>query len=85
MIESSQSGDETSIIRQMMQRLINNLLDSDIELTEDRIKNLFIKQIDSTKEANIKRSEIICNSFLDRLDAENNSLKNVIDLMRNEG
>ena len=73
------------MIRQMMQRLINNLLDSDIELTEDRIKSLFIKQIDNTKEANIKRSEIICNSFIDRLESENNSLNSVIDLMRNEG
>ena len=85
LIESSQSCDETSMIKQMMQRLINNLLDSDIELTEDRIKNLFIKQIDTTKETNIKRSEIICNSFIDRLDSENNSLNGVIDLMRNEG
>lgn len=85
LIESSQSSDETSMIKQMMQRLINNLLDSDVELSEDRIKNLFIKQIDSTKEINIKRSEIICNSFIDRLESENNSLNSVIDLMRNEG
>ena len=84
LIESSQSTDETSIIRQMMQRLINNLLDSDVELSEDRIKNLFISQIESTKEYNIKRSEIICNSFLERLESENNSLNNIIDLMRNE-
>lgn len=85
LIESSQSCDESSMIRQMMQRLINNLLDSDIELTEDRIKNLFIKQIDSTKESNIKKSEIICNSFIDRLDGETSAMNSVIDLMRNEG
>ena len=85
LIESSQSCDESAMIRQMMQRLINNLLDSDIELTEDRIKNLFIKQIDSTKESNIKKSEIICNSFIDRLDSETSAMNSVIDLMRNEG
>ena len=84
LIESSHSGDESTIIRQMMQRLINNLLDSDPSLSEDRLKNLFIKQIDNTKEVNIRRSESICNNFIERLDSENKSLNDIIDLMKRE-
>ena len=84
LIESSGVANETTIVQQMMQRLINNLMDSDIDLSEDRIKNLFIRQIENTKAHNIKISEIICNNFVDRLDNENNNMNGLIDLMRNE-
>lgn len=83
-INSSATASESAIINQMMQRLIDNLLDTDPDITEDKLKEAFDKQIRLIKEKNIKREESIYNIFQDRLIRENSNVNDVLKLLRNE-
>ncbi len=83
-ISSSQATTESNIINQMIQRLVENLLDTDPELTEDKIEDAFLKQIKIIKERNANRSKRIYNVLEDRLEREEKSLNEVLDLLRKE-
>lgn len=83
-ITSSSSTNESNIINQMIQRLIDNLLDTDPLLTEDRLAEVFSKQIETSKAKNKKRRQSIFNIIDDRLDRENNSVDNLLGYFRKE-
>ena len=80
-ITSSQSASESNIIGQMMQRLIDNLLDTDADLTEDKIRDLFLKQIEMVKEKNANRANRIFGVLEDRLVRENKSLDDILNIL----
>ena len=81
-INSSARATESAIINQMIQRLVDNLLDTDPNITEDKLKDIFNKQIKLIKSKNEKRSESIYGIFDDRLNRENNSMNEILDLLR---
>ena len=83
-ITTSKSTNESNIINQMIQRLIDNLLDTDPLLTEEKINEVFNKQIETVKVKNKKRRESIFNILDDRLDRENNSISNLLEIFRKE-
>ncbi len=83
-MSTSSSTTESNIINQMMQRLIDNLLETDLELTEDKIKEMFEKQIQLMKEKNQKRTKRIFQIMDERLDFENKSMKDLADYFRKE-
>ena len=83
-ISSSQATTESNIINQMIQRLIENLLDTDPELTEDKIQDAFLKQIKIIKERNENRSKRIFGVLEDRLEREEKSLDDVLNHLRKE-
>lgn len=83
-ISSSQSTNETNIINQMIQRLIDNLLETDELLTEDRIYEVFSKQIEIVKERNIKRKKSILGILDDRLDREVKGMNDLLEIFRKE-
>ncbi len=83
-ISSSQATTESNIINQMIQRLVENLLDTDPDLTEDKIKDAFLKQIQIIKEKNKNRSDRIYGVLEDRLEREEKSLNEVLDHLRKE-
>ncbi|MBR1936142.1 MAG: DUF2357 domain-containing protein [Bacilli bacterium] len=83
-ISSSQSTNETNIIQQMIVRLIDNLLETDPLLTEDRVKDVFLKQIEMIKEKNIKRRKSIINILDNRLDREVKSIDDLLDMFKVE-
>ena len=74
---------ETNMINQMMVRLIDNLLDTDEELTEDKLKVMFEKQADIIKEKNKKKARSVSRILDDRLDREINSIKEMLELLGN--
>lgn len=84
-INSSAQATKAAVITQMMQRLVENLLDTDPDITEDRLEEIFHKQIQSIKEKNNKRKESIYRVFEDRLTRENNSMKEILEVMKSEG
>lgn len=84
-ISSSSATTETNIIQQMSQRLIDNLLETDSELTEDRLDELFHKQVVQTKEKNAKRKKRIYSVMKSRLEKENKMLNDLLDNLRKEG
>ena len=83
-ISSSQSTNETNIIQQMIVRLIDNLLETDPLLTEDRVKDVFLKQIEIIKEKNNKRRKSIINILDNRLDREVKSIDDLLDMFKVE-
>ena len=83
-MSTSSSTTEANIINQMMQRLIDNLLETDLELTEDKIAELFEKQIRVMKEKNGKRTKRIFQIMDDRLDFENKAMRDLVELYRKE-
>ncbi len=83
-INSSSQATETAIINQMIQRLVDNLLDTDPDITEDKLQEIFNKQIKLIKDKNKRREESIYGIFSDRFIRENSSMNEVLKLFRNE-
>ena len=81
-ISSSSSSTEVGIIQQMSQRLIENLLETDSELTEDFLDEVFHKQIVYMKDKNEKRRKRIYSIMKSRLEKENHTLEELLDQMR---
>ena len=81
-INSSDRANESSVINQMMQRLVDNLLDTDPNITEDKLQDIFNKQIKSIKAKNKEREDSIYNIFKDRLMRENNKINELLDLFK---
>ena len=84
-ISSSSNTTETNIIQQMSQRLIDNLLETDPELTEERLGELFQKQIVSTKEKNTERKKRIDTVIKSRLDREIRTISELLEGFKKEG
>ncbi len=84
-INSSRTGTETEIINLMFKRLVDNLLDTDSELNEDKLKDIFNKQLASIKEQNIKKSKNIFKIIDNRLDRENKHLEDILGKLRRDG
>lgn len=76
---------ERKVITEMIQRLIENILDTDVEMTEDKLKNLFDKQIQNIKERNIEKAKNIFSILEDRLQREKKRMEDQILILRNEG
>lgn len=83
-ISSSEGTDEANIINQMFKRLVDNLLETDEELTEDKLKEIFDKQIILIKERNIKKAKNVFKILDDRLNRENHNLEELLNKLRNE-
>ena len=81
-INSSNRATESSVINQMIQRLVDNLLDTDPNITEDKLEEIFNKQIKSIKAKNKEREESIQNIFKDRLTRENNSMNELLEILK---
>lgn len=81
-INSSDRANESSVINQMIQRLVDNLLDTDPNITEDKLQDIFNKQIKSIKAKNKEREDSIYNIFKDRLVRENNKINELLDLFK---
>lgn len=84
-INSASGASEASIIHQMIQRLVDNLLETDPELTEDKLDEIFHKQITLMKEKNIDRKKKTFVILQNRLHRENQNLENILDNFRKEG
>ena len=83
-ISSSEGTEEANIINQMFKRLVDNLLETDEELTEDKLKEIFDKQIILIKERNIKKAKNVFKILDDRLNRENHNLEELLNKLRNE-
>ena len=57
----------------MINRMIENILDSNSEMTEKTIKELFEKQLKLIKEANEEKKKKIKKLLLEKLETEQNN------------
>ena len=74
----------SKIISEMIERLIENILDADNEITEDRIKEKFEKQIQSIKSRNKAKAKSIMHILEDRLDREIHRINREMEILRSE-
>jgi len=81
-ISTSSSSTELGVIQQMSQRLIENLLETDPDLTEEKLDEVFHKQIVLMKNKNEKRRKRIYSIIKRRLDKNNKALNVLLNNMR---
>lgn len=72
---------ETAMLTNVIDRLIANLLDSDDELTEDYLKEIFIKQIRKVKQNNNNKKKVILRIFKDRMAKDNEKIISDFELL----
>ncbi|MBP5678880.1 MAG: DUF2357 domain-containing protein [Bacilli bacterium] len=84
-ISSSSTATETNMIQQMTQRLIDNLLETDPNITEDKLDELFHKQVMLTKDKNTQRKARVFDVMQSRLEKENKTISDLLDHLRKEG
>lgn len=82
--ESSSGVTEGKVITEMIQRLIETVLDTDRNMSEDRLKDIFDRQIKNIKERNIEKSQSILHILEDRLDREKKNILRSMELLRKE-
>lgn len=75
---------ESSVIQQMSQRLIDNLMETDPDLTEDRLAEIFHQQILTVKEKNEYKKERIHRILDDRFKREKEVLNELIQSFKEE-
>ena len=76
---------EEKLLSQTMSRLIENILDSNYEITEQEIKDLFNKQLKLIKTANEEKKRKIKKILLDKLEEEkHNFIKQWAILEKND-
>lgn len=69
---------DRKVITQMINRLIETVIDGEEDINEDKLKEIFNKQLKYVKERNIYKRSIIINTFNDRLTKENNKYNDAL-------
>ena len=72
---------ETTMLSNVVDRIISNLLDSDDELTEDYLKEIFIKEIKKVKANNNNKKKVILRILKDRMSKDNDKIMNDFNLL----
>ena len=73
---------ESSVIQQMSLRLIDNLMETDPDLTEDRLEEIFHQQIINVKEKNEYKKKRIHRILEDRLEREMDFFDDLLQLFQ---
>lgn len=80
-ISSNGELSEIAMLSNVIDRLISNLLDSDDTLTEDNLKEIFIKEIRKVKLNNNNKRKVILRVFKDRMSKDNDKLMDDFSLL----
>ena len=80
--DNSANLSEERMLSDVIDRLIENLLDSDDELTEDHLKEIFISRIKNVKAKNNNKKRVILKVYRDRIDKDCKRIEEAFDLLR---
>ena len=80
--DNSANLSEEKMLSDVIDRLIENLLDSDDELTEDHLKEIFINRIKTVKAKNNNKKRVILKVYRDRMDKDRKKIEAAFDLLR---
>ena len=75
---------ENKLINETLRRVIENILDTDFNINEDRLKEMFVKQITNIKARNAEKSKHVCDILLDRFSKEKKRMDETLVLFRCE-
>lgn len=82
--EKEGSLTEQKVLSQMFVRLIDNILDSGTDITEEKIKEIFNHQLKLIKKRNEEKKKIIKKFFIERITKENEEFSKKIQLLEGE-
>lgn len=90
-INLSKNGDGVSkgvsdrkLVSDTLQRVIENILDTDMSISEDRLKEIFDKQISTVKTKNTEKARNVVNILNDRFAKEKEHMEEIFKLMKCE-
>lgn len=90
-INLSKNGDGASkgvsdrkLVSDTLQRVIENILDTDMSISEDRLKEIFDKQISTVKTKNTEKARNVVNILNDRFAKEKEHMEEIFKLMKCE-
>lgn len=83
-LNSDSNVSDRKIVSDTLQRVIENVLDSDMSINEDKIKEIFDKQISTIKTKNTEKAKRIVSIFTERFEKENNRMEEIFELLRCE-
>ena len=72
---------EKKIVNEMLARVIENILETDVDMDEDKIEHLFKKQISIIKNRNKEKRNNVDKTLTDRFLKEKNYRDEVINLL----
>ncbi len=82
LVDDSVSLTEEKMLSEVIDRLIANLLDADDELTEDRLKEIFIEQIKKAKASNNNKKKVILKVYRERMEKDKKMITEAFDLLK---
>lgn len=80
--DNSANISEEKMLSDVIDRLIANLLDSDDELTEERLKEIFISRIKTAKENNNNKKKTILRVYKDRMERDRKKIDEAFCLLK---
>lgn len=83
--EKATNASPKRVVEEMITRLIDTIMDSDDEITEDKIKELFDEKIKYIKDKNNSRTKTITNIFLTRIAKEEEDYQDLLLKLKKEG
>lgn len=90
-INLSKNGDgvnkgvsDRKLVSDTLQRVIENILDTDMSISEDRLKEIFDKQISTVKTKNTEKARNVVNILNDRFAKEKEHMEEIFKLMKCE-
>lgn len=75
---------DKKLVSETLQRVIENILDTDISINEDGLKEIFDKQISTVKTKNTEKARNIVNIFNDRFERENMKMEEIFHLLNGD-
>lgn len=75
---------DRKLVSDTLQRVIENILDTDMSISEDRLKEIFDKQISTVKTKNTEKARNIVNIFNDRFTKEKKRMEEIFQLLKCE-
>lgn len=75
---------DKKLVSETLQRVIENILDTDMSINEDGLKEIFDKQISTVKTKNTEKARNIVNIFNDRFERENMRMEEVFQLLNGD-
>lgn len=80
----SKGVSDRKLVSDTLQRVIENILDTDMSISEDRLKEIFDKQISTVKTKNTEKARNVVNILNDRFAKEKEHMEEIFKLMKCE-
>lgn len=75
---------DKKLVSDTIQRVIENILDTDMSISEDSLKEIFDKQISTVKTKNTEKARNVVNIFNDRFEKEKKRMEEIFELLKCE-